>query len=129
MRSSFFPRNSIVKQTDSKCGRKVRMSGLCKVEMSAFLGAERRPQGRGADQLEPTGKGPIARVARSRTRASAAKGSGQASAAERPAGSAVASPPTTAGGWRANAWVAGPALQPQDFRGRAAARRPTAVEP
>jgi hypothetical protein len=33
------------------CSCKVRMSGLCKVEMSAFLGAG-GPDGRGADRVE-----------------------------------------------------------------------------
>ena len=44
------------------CRRKVRMSGLCKVEMSAFMGG-RGPHGNGANDLESTRTGPYESVA------------------------------------------------------------------
>jgi hypothetical protein len=45
------------------CRRKMRMSGLCKVEMSAFMDG-RGPHGNGANHFEPTRTGPIESVAR-----------------------------------------------------------------
>jgi len=75
---------------DRECRRKMRMSCLCKVEMSALLAAGRRPDGRGADRLASTREGPIESVARSRTRPSSTNRRRWASAAEPPA---VAGPP------------------------------------
>ena len=46
----------------SVCRRKMRMSGLCKVEMSAFLRAG-GPDGRGADGVEHEGAGAFEGVA------------------------------------------------------------------
>jgi hypothetical protein len=43
-------------ENGSVCRRKMRMSGLCKVGMSAFLRA-RGPDGRGADRVEHEGAG------------------------------------------------------------------------
>ena len=43
------------------CRRKVRMSGLCKVEMSAFMDG-RGPHGNGAHRFEPTRAGQARRV-------------------------------------------------------------------
>src|SRR6267378_7675946 len=51
------------------CRRKMRMSGLCKVEMSAFIDG-RGPYGNGANHLEPTRTGPIESVARGEAEAS-----------------------------------------------------------
>jgi len=45
------------------CRRKMRMSGLCKVEMSAFMDG-RGPHGNGANHFEPARTGPIESVAR-----------------------------------------------------------------
>src|ERR1700719_1797104 len=45
------------------CRRKKRMSGLCKVQMSAFMDG-RGPHGNGANRVEPTRTGPIESVAR-----------------------------------------------------------------
>jgi len=47
-----------VKNVSGECRRKMRMSGLCKVEMSASMGG-RGAHGNGADRFEPTGTGPI----------------------------------------------------------------------
>ena len=51
-----------VKDAKSACRRKVRMSGLCKVEMSAFMDG-RGPHGNGANDLESTRTGPHESVA------------------------------------------------------------------
>jgi hypothetical protein len=48
---------------DRRCRRKMRMSGLCNVEMSAFMDG-RGPHGNGANHFEPTRTGPIESVAR-----------------------------------------------------------------
>src|ERR1700751_1118459 len=53
------------------CSRKVRMSPLCKAEMSAFLRAGRWPDGRG--QLGSTREGSVESTARTRTGPSATK--------------------------------------------------------
>ena len=45
-----------------KCRCKMRMSALCKVEMSGFMDG-RGPYGNGADRFEPTRTGPIDSVA------------------------------------------------------------------
>src|SRR5208282_894548 len=78
-----------VNESAGFCSCNVRMSGLCKVEMSAFLGAG-GPDGRGADRVERERAGAIEGFARSRARASAADRSGPPFAAERSAGAAVA---------------------------------------
>src|SRR5215469_7162706 len=104
------------------------MSGLCKVGMSAFLGAGRGPNGRGADQLEPTREGAIESVARNGTRSSATKGSRGPLAAERAADPAVANPLATGRRPRADPSAARPEIQSQDLRGFAAARS-TPVRP
>src|ERR1700683_5347450 len=73
----------------SLCSCKVRMSGLCKVEMSAFLGAG-GPDGRGADRVERARAGAVEGVARDYTRASAADRGRTPFAVERSAGAAIA---------------------------------------
>src|SRR6266567_7605833 len=50
------------------CRCKMRMSGLSKVEMSAFIGG-RGPHGNGANRLEPTRTGQIARATRGQAEA------------------------------------------------------------
>src|SRR5580704_15691996 len=61
---SFYPHfQQKILQTGVPCRRKMRMSGLCKVEMSAFLRAG-GPYGRGADRVECEGAGAVEGVAR-----------------------------------------------------------------
>src|ERR1700691_5209968 len=97
------------------------MSGLCKVEMSAFLGAG-GPDGRGADRDERERAGAIEGFARSRARASAADRCGPPFAAERSAGAAVAGASSPGGGSRAGAWAARTSLESQDSHGPRAAQ-------
>src|SRR5882724_6715968 len=59
------------------CRCKMRMSGLSKVEMSAFIGG-RGPHGNGANRLEPTRTGQIARATRGQAEADHAGRSRQA---------------------------------------------------
>src|SRR5258708_33262315 len=59
------------------CRLKMRMSGLCKVEMSAFM-VGRGPHGNGANHLEPTIAGPAACATRGQAEADHAEGSRQA---------------------------------------------------
>src|SRR2546430_10510879 len=69
----------------------MRMSGLCKVEMSAFM-VGRGPHGNGAHRLEPTRTGPIESVARGKAKASDAGSCSQAVESNRPPGAADAAP-------------------------------------
>jgi hypothetical protein len=98
-----------------RCRRKVRMSCLCKVRMSAFLGAG-RPDGTGADQLEPTRTGAVEGVARSPARSSETSSSRSAFAADRTAHSALTATPANRGRSRADASVARISLEPEDPR-------------
>src|SRR6266850_1006814 len=66
----------------------MRMSGLCKVEMSAFIDG-RGPYGNGANHLEPTRTGPIESVARGEAEASFAGSSSGAGEGNRPQGSSA----------------------------------------
>src|SRR5580765_4803619 len=50
------------------CRRKMRMSGLCKVRMSGFMGG-RGAHGDGANRFEPTRTGPTASATRSKAKA------------------------------------------------------------
>src|SRR6267378_6472693 len=75
-------------QTDHYCRRKMRMSGLCKVEMSAFM-VGRGPYGNGANRLEPTRTGPTARVAGRTARAFNAGRGCTADQDNRPSGAPV----------------------------------------
>src|SRR6202040_1259912 len=65
------------------CRCKMRMSGLCKVEMSAFMDG-RGPHGDGANHVEPTRTGPIESVARGKAEASFAGSSSCAAESNRP---------------------------------------------
>src|SRR5271156_5103857 len=70
----------------AECRRKMRMSGLCKVEMSAFMEG-RGPHGNGANRVEPTRTGSIESVAPGTAAAAAdAPGSRGAAASKRPPG-------------------------------------------
>src|SRR5271170_5303736 len=60
---------SSVNGKEGICRCKVRMSGLCKVEMSASMEG-RGAHGTGADRFEPTRTGPIESVARGKAEAS-----------------------------------------------------------
>src|SRR5260370_35555379 len=70
---------------------KMRMSGLCKVEMSAFMDG-RGPHGDGANHVEPTRTGPIESVARGKAEASFAGSSSCAAESNRPPVAAHATP-------------------------------------
>src|SRR6516165_8120166 len=65
------------------------MSGLCKVEMSAFMEAW-GPHGNGAYCLEPTRTGPTEGAARGRAKAFDAVASHAATAANRPSSAQIA---------------------------------------
>src|ERR1017187_5501267 len=72
------------------CRCKMRMSCLCKLEMSAFMDG-RGPHGNGAHGIESTRTGPLESVAGSKTRAFNAERSGKTDRSVRPSGaSAVA---------------------------------------
>src|SRR6202795_4337745 len=77
---------------EPRCRRKMRMSGLCKVEMSAFMDG-RGPHGNGANRVEPTRTGPIESVARGTAEASDAGSSGRAAESKLPPGAADAAAP------------------------------------
>src|ERR1700736_5344403 len=89
---SLIPWERRVNKTPACCRCKVRMSGLRKVEMSAFMGG-RGPHGNGAHGIESTRTGPLESVAGRRTRACNAGGSGKMDTFVRPSGaSAIAAP-------------------------------------
>src|SRR5580658_5191037 len=71
------------------------MSGLCKVEMSAFMDG-RGPYGNGANRVEPTRTGPIESVARGTAEAADAAGSRRAAESKRPPRAADAVAPAPA---------------------------------
>src|SRR5207245_1014821 len=68
-------------QQCSECRGKMRMSGLCKVEMSGFIQGG-RADGTGANRVECERTGAVEGVTRSRTRPSEAGGSGATSATD-----------------------------------------------
>src|SRR5216683_4798374 len=76
-----------------KCRRKMRMSGLRQVEMSAFMDG-RGPYGNGANHVEPTRTGPIESVARGKAEASFAGRSSGAAEGKCPPGATDAAPPS-----------------------------------
>src|SRR5260370_10200929 len=80
------------------CRRKMRMSGLCKVEMSAFMDV-RGPHGDGANHFEPTRTGPVESVARGTAEASFAGSSSGAAESNRPPGAADAAADYRDRGW------------------------------
>src|SRR6202050_2672181 len=77
------------------CRRKMRMSGLCKVEMSAFMDG-RGPHGNGANHFEPTRTGPIEGVARGTAETADAGSSRRATENKRPPRAADAAAPARA---------------------------------
>src|SRR6202008_3149182 len=83
------PLRASSQSTHSICRRKMRMSGLCKVEMSAFMDG-RGPHGDGANHFEPTRTGPIESVARGTGEASLASSSSGTAENNRPPGAADA---------------------------------------
>src|SRR5580704_2960394 len=99
-------------RNDDLCRRKMRMSGLCKVEMSAFLRAG-GPYGRGADRVECEGAGAVEGVARDPTRTFAADRWRTPIATERSSGAAFTAACAQRRRWRAGAWAARPSLEPQ----------------
>src|SRR5712691_2361663 len=101
------------RQAYRACRRKMRMSGLCKVEMSAFLGAG-RPNGTGADQLECERAGAIEGAARNRARSSEAGGSRPTLAVDGPAGAAVMDTLAYPRRWRAGSPAAGTSLESEN---------------
>src|SRR5580698_10976006 len=95
-----------------KCRCKVRMSGLCKVEMSAFMDG-RGPHGNGANHVEPTRTGPIESVARGTAEAVDAGSSGRAVESKRPSRAADAAAPARARRSLPGSRTARPAIEPQ----------------
>src|SRR5713226_6698174 len=94
------------------CRCKMRMSGLSKVEMSAFMGGWGN-HGNGANRLESTRAGPLESVARSRARAFNPGRSGSTSQVVRPSGASAAAAHTGArrpGGDPRITWTA---IEPQ----------------
>src|SRR5580700_5278901 len=94
------------------CRCKMRMSGLCKVEMSAFMGG-RGPYGNAANRVEPTRTGPIESVARSTAEAVDAGSSRRAAESKRPSGAADAAAPARARRSLPDSRTARPAIEPQ----------------
>src|SRR5260370_7472439 len=91
---------------------KMRMSGLCKVEMSAFMDG-RGPHGDGANHVEPTRTGPIESVARGKAEASFAGSSSSAAESNRPPGAANATPDSRARRCCPGSRTTRPAIEPQ----------------
>src|SRR6266568_4441572 len=100
------------KGVDAICRRKMRMSGLCKVEMSAFMDG-RGPYGNGADHFEPTRTGPVESVARGKPEASDAGLSRPAAESNRPSGAPDAASHSRTRGWCPGSRTAWSAIQPQ----------------
>src|SRR5580704_17631127 len=91
---------------------KMRMSGLCKVEMSAFMEG-RGPHGNGANRVEPTRTGPIESAARGTAEADDPGGSGRAAESKRPPRAANAAAPARVQRSLLGSRTARPALEPQ----------------
>src|SRR5208337_3512565 len=94
------------------CRRKMRMSGLCKVEMSAFMDG-RGPHGDGANCVEPTRTGPVESVARDTAEASDAGSWGHEAEHKRPPGAADAAAPSRARRSLPGSRTARPTIEPQ----------------
>src|SRR5437588_9959219 len=94
------------------CRRKMRMSGLCKVEMSAFMDV-RGPHGDGANHFEPTRTGPIESAARGTAEASFAGSGSGAAESNRPPGAADAAADSRARGWCPGSRITRPAIESQ----------------
>src|ERR1700684_4061030 len=84
-----------VNEDAKRCRRKMRMSGLCKVEMSAFMDG-RGPHGNGANHFEPTRTGPIEGVARGTAETADAGSRRRATENKRPPRAADAAAPARA---------------------------------
>src|SRR5512136_667839 len=93
-----------VNDDSALCRCKVRMSGLCKVEMSASMDG-RGAYGNGADRLEPTRTGPIESFARGTAKASFADSGSGAAESKRPPGAADAAADSRARGCGPGSWV------------------------
>src|ERR1700731_3760712 len=76
-------------QTPQFCRCKMRMSGLSKVEMSAFIGGRGR-YGNGANCLEPTRTGPATCATRDKAEADHPEGSCPPTEDQRPAHPSIA---------------------------------------
>src|ERR1700726_2547274 len=94
------------------CRRKMRMSGLCKVEMSAFMDG-RGPHGDGAHRFEPTRTGPFESVARDTAEAADASSWGPEAEGKRPPGTADAARNSRARGCCPGSRTARPTIEPQ----------------
>src|ERR1700736_3713068 len=90
----------------------MRMSGLSKVEMSAFMGG-RGAHGDGANHFEPTGTGPLESVARGTAEASLAGSSSGAAESNRPPGAADATADSRARGWCPGSRITRAAIESQ----------------
>src|SRR4030088_2853504 len=90
----------------------MRMSGLSKVEMSAFIGGRGR-YGNGANCLEPTRTGPAACAARDQAEADHPDRSGQAAEAQRSAHPSIAGWSEEARGPSSAPWLTRTAIEPQ----------------
>src|ERR1039458_6894867 len=103
-------RHLTTKNERDRC--KVRMSGLCKVEMSGFMGGW-GTDGNGAHRDEPTRTGPVASVAGGKAKAFDAGRSGAAAKSDRPPRTADVDPHWRARGWRDRSPTTGSAIEPQ----------------
>src|SRR5436309_5302585 len=94
------------------CRRKMRMSGLSKVEMSGFMGA-RRSHGNGAHRLESTRTGPAESVTRGKAETDHTDRSCRAAEDHRSSGASPAAPSAGAGRPGADSRITWTALEPQ----------------
>jgi hypothetical protein len=104
----------------TRCRRKMRMSGLCKVEMmSAFMEGRGR-YGNGANHFEPTRTGPVESVARGTAAASDEGWGSRAAESNRPPGVPDAAPHPRARGRCSGSPITRTAIESQagsPFRG------------
>src|ERR1700683_2731778 len=101
-----------VNEAEVTCRRKMRMSGLCKVEMSAFMDG-RGPHGNGANHFEPTRAGSIESVRRGTAEAVDAGSGGRAAESKRPPRAANAAAPARVRRSLLGSRTGRPALEPQ----------------
>src|ERR1700686_5863405 len=94
------------------CRSKMRMSGLCKVEMSGFIQGGRR-DGNGANRDERERAGAAEGVAASRRRSPPTNRSGPAARFNRPAGGGLAEAAAPGGGPRSGALAARAGIETQ----------------
>src|SRR5215469_3701979 len=98
-----------------QCSRKMRMSGLSKVEMSAFMDGW-GVHGDGAYRLEPARTGATEGAARGKAEAFDAGGGRRAAEGDRPSGPAAALGPRGARGWCRGSRAARSSLESQAAR-------------